>query len=217
MPTLSGKSLIVMGIDVGTVNSAFGVSEYNPDKKSWKLIDAGMVPATLSNLKYDAEVKKKKRRGKAGANGEFDEVRLPSFRKQLKALLAWLDAMHEKFGFTALTIERFQSRGGVFGASMAEICAVIVGVVASWAAQHRVKIMLVTAADWKNRFTQAQKIKDMKEFYKKFRAKTCPPHMIDASLLGMYGGSKMFKQEPFSPFRHFHIDWMRSLYAKHGK
>lgn len=210
------RGAVVIGIDVGTVNSAFGVSEYISGGKTWKLLEAGMIPATINNLKYGAEEKKKKRRGKAGANGEFDLLNLPPFRKQLKGLVRWLNAIKKKYNPDVLTIERFQSRGGRFTASMDEICSVMVGVVASWAYRNKIRIVLVTAAEWKNKWKTAAKM-ELTDFYKKFRAKTCPPHIIDASLLGMYGGATALEHKPFSPYRGFHIDWMRWLYQKHGK
>jgi Holliday junction resolvasome RuvABC endonuclease subunit len=208
-----------IGIDVGSTNLAYGVLER--DKDRWRVLEGGMATQGMKNLKSAAETVDVKKRGSKEVIGE--ETREP-FRVQLRKIVRWLQDVIDRHNPEFIVIERFQTRGASrFQGNTPEICSIIVGILATHAARKKLDVYLITAGEWKNKFQHSTKMKldsvpgkkGVKKgepgFYKKF---PCPNHAVDASLLGMYGGSLHLDpnhDQVFKPYAGFSVDWMRKL------
>lgn len=192
-----------MGVDVGTTNLAFSIVERQ--EKSWSVLYGQMSTLGITNLKTSED--KPKRGGIK-----------PPFLEQLRSLSTEFDNLIKFWRPAGVTIERFQSRGqrNIWSGNSAELCGVTVGLLAMRCRKFKLEPLLITAGEWKNKFKTAAKIdaKGFDEFYKKL---PCPNHVTDACLIAMYGGGRMLNLKPFSPYKDFHLNWMKEIILNYKK
>jgi hypothetical protein len=106
--------------------------------------------------------------------------------KQAMAFKREVQGYLKKYKIDLIVVERFMVRGRYNGATSEYISAMI-GILLVLG----VKVCIVTPPEWKNAFNKKF---DLKEVYKRTKI---VPHIIDATLIGIYGAAKVSKLDKF--------------------
>ena len=107
--------------------------------------------------------------------------------EQAKAFKREINGYLKEYKVDLIVVERFMVRGRYNGATSEYISAMIGVLLVSG-----VKVCIVTPPEWKNAFNKKF---DLKGMYLKL--KPLPPHIVDATLIGIYGAAKVSKLEKF--------------------
>lgn len=159
---------IILGVDVGLQNMAYCAID---NKRG--VLSSQMVLHTIMNLKpYRTQVGPKK-------NLRWSEdldTELEIHRAQVHWLL-------DEVKPDLLVMERFMTRGTMSG-NPAELCPLIIGVWITIAAERGIAVMLLTAAEWKNRCQR--ELCELEEIYAIAKQIGLPVHQVDAYLIAEY-------------------------------
>lgn len=203
------KSVKTLGFDVGKANPAFAISEvFKKEETEPRLLFWELPKSKITNFGLDTTVKVKSL-GKGLRN--IPEIEKNNYGQVQEFVLNMEKVVNEN-GVDLAVIERFQNRAfGKTSGESAEFCPVIVGVAITTLRRLGIPYILIMASTWKTQFNNQAKLnsqtnnKALDDVYK-----TCnqTPHVIDASLMSIYGGMSIFEQTPFHNFRY---NWIKEF------
>jgi hypothetical protein len=135
----------------------------------------------------------------------------PYFNLDIEKFIAEFKDLLKKYQPDAVVAERFQNRG-MFRGNGSELINIMIGLMSRVCQEKKIYIALITAAQWKNRYTKffehLAKTIVVKGKKKKFSALEVlyesllpfPNHMIDAHLQGWYLAN-MWLDNPYEKWR----------------
>jgi Holliday junction resolvasome RuvABC endonuclease subunit len=162
---------IILSADPGKEN--FAVSIQQIDEDGVKVINSFLLKNRIVDLKEDKK---------------------NSYMTLLTNFVSEFESILDKYSPEECSMERYQVRFRTFG-NLAELVNIMIGVVSLICLKRKIRINLTIASSWKNKFNQKSEI-PLDDLYK--LVKKLPPHLIDASLIGL----------------HFNIEDKENLYKK---
>jgi hypothetical protein len=176
---------IVIGFDPGKNNFGISVVRFNRRHQP-KIIKSFMLNEAIKSLLH----------------GDFNQACL-LFREAVRQLF-------KQFRPWRIIVERFLTRFRGFG-NTGELIGVMIGIIWELARQYKIQILLTTAASWKNQFRRDTQL-ELKNIYK--INKIIPIHCQDASLIALYGYSKVATYQQLNLTKFFRRECRRWLIAK---
>lgn len=202
------KKCRVLGFDVGKTNPAWSIIDVYAGDKEPILIDAGMAKHKINNFSQKNTISYEK----MGNNFNKTRIEFSNFG-QVKRFFNQIQELVKKYDVDYAVVERFQNRGfGRTGGEASEFCSLIVGVIASSLVQTKTPYMLIMASRWKTQFnnkanlTQKAGTKTLLDSF--YKEATVQNHIVDATLMAIYGGMHLFDKVPFEGFRY---NWVVGL------
>lgn len=120
--------------------------------------------------------------------GEEVVARMTRFKGEVRKL-------KRKFGgLEVITAERFMTRGSSSMGTTIEVVGIQLALLAHVGVK---KVRFITPAQWKNKWN---KTRNLKEFY--LKAKPIPPHVVDSTLIALYGADLALGSNCFDAARY---------------
>lgn len=176
----------VIGLDPGKNNFGVGVVRFSAKHKP-KIIYSTMLTAAIKSLLH----------------GDF-HIACQLFRQAVRELII-------KFRPWRIIVERFLTRFRGFG-NTGELIGVMIGIIWGLAKRYKIQLILTTAASWKNQFHRDTNVQ-LKDLYKA-ATRPIPVHCIDASLIALYGYSKVETYRQLNVTKFFYRERQRWIKAK---